>query len=164
MHLMKVTCGSLLVGAAIASTGAAAGESADWPTYLGDAASSHYSNLEQINRDNVARLEVAWTFEAGDTFPGSELQCNPLVIDGVLYGPTASAGVVALDAATGTQRWRFDAEPGAAHSAHNPVGHRLGKTERVAHSKDHVAGLELHHGGRVRDELRDAKRHLGALR
>ncbi len=80
----------------------------DWRVYNGGPESTHYSKLAQINRENVSRLQVAWTFDAGDSFPGSEMECNPIIVDGVLYATTPSANVVALDAATGAPRWRFD--------------------------------------------------------
>jgi quinoprotein glucose dehydrogenase len=88
----------------------------DWAVYLGDAASSQYSSLNQINTGNVHRLEVAWTYRAGDARADnrSQIQCNPLVIDGVLYATTPQLKVVALDAATGRERWRFDPFAGGA--------------------------------------------------
>ena len=82
----------------------------NWGTYLGDKASSHYSTLKQITPRNVAKLEVAWTFRAGgmDTNNRSQIQCNPLVIDGVLFGTTPDLQLFALDAATGRELWRFN--------------------------------------------------------
>ena len=61
---------------------------ADWPVYLGDKASSQYSHLRQVTPENVSHLEVAWTYHCGDASKNnrSQIQCNPLVIDGVLYG------------------------------------------------------------------------------
>jgi quinoprotein glucose dehydrogenase len=82
---------------------------ADWPEYLGGADRAHYSPLQQITPDNVGALRVAWEFHTGDV---GEMQCNPIVVDGVLYGLTAKNAVIALDAATGRERWRF-APPGA---------------------------------------------------
>src|SRR5713226_7178954 len=70
----------------------------DWRIYHGGAEGIHYSALDQINRGNVAKLEVAWTFDTGDAFTGSEMQCNPIVVDGVLYATTAKLRVIALDA------------------------------------------------------------------
>ena len=64
----------------------------------------------QIHRGNVAKLRLAWTFDTGDAFQGSEMQCNPMVVDGVLYATTPKLRVFALDAATGKQIWRFDPE------------------------------------------------------
>jgi quinoprotein glucose dehydrogenase len=82
----------------------------NWGTYLGDKASSHYSTLRQITPKNVATLEVAWTYRAGGTDANnrSQIQCNPLIIDGVLYGTSPDLQAFALDAASGRELWRFD--------------------------------------------------------
>jgi quinoprotein glucose dehydrogenase len=89
---------------------------ADWPVYLGDAESSQYSELRQINRRNVSELEVAWTYRSGDAREGrSQIQCNPLVIEGVLYGTSPQLKLFALNAATGEEIWRFDPFAGATN-------------------------------------------------
>ena len=75
--------------------------SSDWPAYGGGGDEIRYSTLDQINRENAHRLQVAWTFETGDSFNGSEFQCNPLVVDGVLYATTPKSNVIALDAVSG---------------------------------------------------------------
>lgn len=82
----------------------------DWPVYLGDKAASHYSGLTQINKQNVGELQVAWTYSTGDLPEGdrSQIQCNPIVVDGVLYGTSPRLKLFALDAATGTEKWTFD--------------------------------------------------------
>ncbi|HEV8263686.1 MAG TPA: family 16 glycoside hydrolase [Gemmatimonadales bacterium] len=80
----------------------------EWPVYGGGPESIRYSSLTQINRSNVQRLKVAWTFDASDGVPSSELEVNPIVVNGVLYATTVSLNVIALDAATGALRWRFD--------------------------------------------------------
>jgi quinoprotein glucose dehydrogenase len=67
-----------------------------------------YSPLKQIHTRNAAQLVKAWQFDSGDEFKGSEIQCRPLVIDGVLYATTPKLRVVALDGATGKQLWSFD--------------------------------------------------------
>ena len=59
-----------------------------WSVYGGGAANIRYSKLDQIHRGNVAKLRVAWTYDTGDAFQGSEMQCNPIVVDGVLYATT----------------------------------------------------------------------------
>jgi quinoprotein glucose dehydrogenase len=88
-------------------TGSASDEkNRDWSVYLGDNSRSHYSALNQINKGNVADLKVAWTYDTGET---GELQDNPLVVNGVLYAATTTRKVIALDAATGEQLWKFDA-------------------------------------------------------
>jgi quinoprotein glucose dehydrogenase len=85
--------------------GAAGGENVDWPIYLGDKERSHFSPLDQINRSNVARLKVAWTYETGDK---GEFQANSLVIGGTLFTASPTRKVIALDAATGTELWKWD--------------------------------------------------------
>jgi quinoprotein glucose dehydrogenase len=83
----------------------AAGARANWERSLGDATSNRYSELSQITRDNVAQLEVAWTYKAGDG--AANIQCNPIIVNGTLYTPTPGKNLVAVDAATGRERWRF---------------------------------------------------------
>lgn len=89
-----------------------AGAGKDWSTYGGGPESTRYSALKQINWENVRNLRVAWTFDSGDAYPGSEMQCNPLVVNGVLYATTPKANVIALNAATGKLLWRFDPNQG----------------------------------------------------
>ncbi len=83
---------------------------ANWSVYLGDAGGTHYSTLTQITPANVARLQPAWTFRTGgaDANNRSQIQCNPLVIDGVLYGTSPVLVLFAVEAATGRELWRFD--------------------------------------------------------
>jgi quinoprotein glucose dehydrogenase len=84
--------------------GAETARHADWPVYLGGKERNLYSPLSQINRSNVGRLQVAWTFDTGEK---GEYQANNLVVGGVLYTVTPSRRVIALDAATGRERWRW---------------------------------------------------------
>jgi len=79
----------------------------EWPVN-GGADNIRYSPLTQITPDNVARLEVAWTYDSGDAFEGSEMQSNPIVVGGRLYATTPTLKVIALDAATGELQWMFD--------------------------------------------------------
>jgi quinoprotein glucose dehydrogenase len=88
--------------------GCSAGD-ADWPHYLGDQQRTHASDLREINTANVHRLEVAWRYDSGALAAGnSEIQTSPLVIDGVLFGLSASLTAFALSAATGEEIWRFE--------------------------------------------------------
>ena len=80
----------------------------NWPLYGGTTDNSRYSTLAQITPANVGKLQVAWTYETHDEFPGSEMQSNPIVIDGVMYATTPKLRVIALDAATGKELWSFD--------------------------------------------------------
>jgi quinoprotein glucose dehydrogenase len=106
---------ALFLGAAVCAAGIcicacgrrqAGGEAADWPSYGGQLAQDHYSSLAQINRDNVNRLRVAWTYDTGET---GNIESNPIVIGRVLYTLTPKGGAVALDAASGKPVWKFDA-------------------------------------------------------
>lgn len=80
----------------------------EWRTYLGDPAATHRSPLADITRDNVARLEVAWSYDSGDASAATQIQFNPLVVKGVLYGTSPSLRLFALDAATGEELWSFE--------------------------------------------------------
>lgn len=82
----------------------------NWLAYLGDHQSSHFVEATEINSENVSNLQVAWIFEGGEADPNnrSQIQCNPLVIDGVLYGSTASLKFIALNAATGELLWTYN--------------------------------------------------------
>ncbi len=86
----------------------------DWPVYGGSNDHTHYTTLGQISPANVKKLKVAWTYETHDEFNGSEMQSNPIIIDGVLYATTPKLQVFALDAATGKELWKFDPNNGNA--------------------------------------------------
>jgi quinoprotein glucose dehydrogenase len=76
---------------------------ADWSEYLGGPDRNHFSKLKQINLDNVDKLTVAWEYHTGDS---GQVQCNPIIVDGVLYAMTATVQPFALDAGTGKEIWR----------------------------------------------------------
>src|SRR5207253_7087231 len=82
----------------------------EWPTHGGNPAHTQYSPLAQINTMNVSRLKVAWVYHTGDHREDnrSQIQCNPIIVDGVLYATSPQIKVFALDAATGKERWTFD--------------------------------------------------------
>ncbi|MEX0769794.1 MAG: PQQ-binding-like beta-propeller repeat protein [Balneolaceae bacterium] len=76
---------------------------ADWLEYQGGTDRNQYSALSQITPSNVDQLEVAWEYQTGIE---GEMQTNPLIVDGILYGMTANLQPFALDAATGKEIWR----------------------------------------------------------
>src|SRR3954466_3682440 len=84
-----------------------------WRQYLGASDSSQYSSLDQVNKSNVSKLEVAWTFPTGDM---RTYRFNPIVVDGVMYVLAKNLSVVALDAASGREIW--------AHENQGAVGDR----------------------------------------
>lgn len=75
----------------------------DWHEYLGGPHRNHYSTLQQITPANVGQLEVAWEYHTQDT---GQIQCNPIIVDGTLYGMTATTQPFAINAATGKEYWR----------------------------------------------------------
>ncbi|MHB1308792.1 MAG: outer membrane protein assembly factor BamB family protein [Limisphaerales bacterium] len=131
---------ALLFTASVSLSGA----DRNWDTYLGDPAGTQFSTLRQIHKRNVRRLEPAWTFRAGDARTNnlSQIQCNPLIVDGVLYGTSPQLKLFALDAATGRELWRFD--PFAGSDSLNSLGvnrgvvfWREGGDRRVFFTADH---------------------------
>ena len=81
-----------------------------WRDYAGGADSAQYSALTQINRSNVSRLEVAWTYPTGD---GLKYLFNPIMVDGLLYVLAKKNSIVALDARTGKEVWTYTPDPPA---------------------------------------------------
>jgi quinoprotein glucose dehydrogenase len=102
---------------ALPALAAAQSRTANWPVYGGNTDNTHYTTLSQITPENVSRLQVAWTYETHDEFSGSEMQANPIVIDGVLYATSPKLRVFALDAATGKEIWSFDPNNGRPPSS-----------------------------------------------
>ena len=81
-----------------------------WKMYGGNSQNNHYSSLKQIDTTNVEQLQAAWTYNTGDvdTANHSQIQCNPIMVDGVLYGTTPLMKLFALDASTGKRKWVFN--------------------------------------------------------
>jgi glucose dehydrogenase len=79
----------------------------DWPAYGGDPAKTRHSPLKQINRGNVARLALAWSYDTGEK---GDTQTQPIVAGRVLYGYTPTHRAFALDAASGKLLWTFDSK------------------------------------------------------
>jgi len=84
----------------------------DWTVYGGGPESIRYSDLDQINRSNVRNLRLAWSYDTKDAFEGSEMQCNPIVVNGVLYATSPKLRIIALDGATGKLLWTFNPHEG----------------------------------------------------
>lgn len=93
-----------------------------WTAYAGSKDGIRYSSNEQINADNVSQLEIAWTYTSGDRDPDnhSQNQCNPIMIDGILYGTTPQSKLFALNAATGKQKWILDPASEDPESKNDP--------------------------------------------
>ena len=97
-------------------------EAADWPSYGNDAGGMRYSALDQIARGNVSRLKVAWEYHTGALATESGLnrkaafEATPILVDGTLYLSTPFDQVIALDAATGKERWKYDPAVDRSHN------------------------------------------------
>ena len=87
----------------------------DWNVYGRDAGGERFSPLNDINRDNVVSLRIAWTFRTGDAYQPARgrptaFEATPLHVDDTLYLSTPVGRIIALDSASGQQRWVFDAK------------------------------------------------------
>ena len=82
----------------------------DWKVFGGTKENTHYSSLKEIDTSNVGQLQVAWVYHTGDadTINHSQIQCNPIIINGTLYGTSPSLKLFALDALTGKLKWIFN--------------------------------------------------------
>lgn len=82
----------------------------NWDCYLGDSHSSQYSVLNNITTENVHEVKLIWEYNGKEAHPDnrSQIQCNPLIINGVVYATTATLKLIALDGETGKQRWMYD--------------------------------------------------------
>jgi quinoprotein glucose dehydrogenase len=77
----------------------------DWARSDGDDTNSRYSMLTQISRMNVGKLEVAWVYHSKDG--AGNIECNPVIVDGIIYAPTSGRYVVAINGSSGKEIWRY---------------------------------------------------------
>ncbi|MEJ7770091.1 MAG: pyrroloquinoline quinone-dependent dehydrogenase, partial [Chitinophagaceae bacterium] len=104
----------------------------NWSEYLGGSDRNHYSPLDQVNINNVAQLTKAWEYH---TLDSGQIQCNPLVVDGILYGMTATTQPFAIDAATGMEHWRGIHKGGdKSGNSRGLVYWQNGKDKRILYS------------------------------
>lgn len=86
----------------------------DWPHYGNQSGGMRFSQLAAINKNNVAGLKIAWEFHTGDISRGengqekSSFESTPIMVDGTLYVSTPFSRVIALDPATGKEKWSYD--------------------------------------------------------
>jgi len=111
-HLLPSIALVVVLGGCIAGLRDGRGVQGDWPTYGNDAGGTRYSPLTQIDRGNVGRLRVAWTYRTGETTGSASshvaFEATPIVVDGTLYLSTPFGRVIALDPETGAERWTYD--------------------------------------------------------
>src|SRR6478672_3485985 len=141
-------------------------QNSDWPAYLGNKQRNLYSPLAQINRENVAKLKVAWTYDTGDK---GEYQANNLVIGGVLYTASPTRKVIALDAATGREIWKWDPateRSGAGHNRQRGLVYwqsEAGGEQRIFTGvENYLFALDVKTGQPVRSFGENGSIHLGS--
>ena len=129
-------CGTLLVLPLACESGPGTTEgprgavAAEWPAYGGSPDGAHFAALDDITRDNVRTLRVAWTYRTGDVSdgsggrPGTNFEATPIMLDGTLYTSTPFGRVVALDAETGAERWAFDPHVNQRIATHDALTSR----------------------------------------
>jgi len=130
----------------------------DWGIYRGDKKAIQYSELDQVHSGNVHQLKLAWEYLHGNP-SGPSMYSNPIIVDGLLYFTTPTLDVIALDASTGDQVWRFNSAP---HTANGKVFRgrnrgvvywedASGNHERILlFVKDRVIALDARSGDMIR--------------
>jgi quinoprotein glucose dehydrogenase len=133
MTTLKITVVLCLFLAGISACRNDAEKYMGWENYGGTKANTHYSSLTNIDTNNVKQLQVAWTYRTGDadTVHHSQIQCNPIVVNGVLYGTSPTLKLFAVDAATGKQLWSFN--PQDSTEQHTPVRFILNNNRGVTY-------------------------------
>jgi quinoprotein glucose dehydrogenase len=146
----------LLVAMSLLGSTIVAAADADWPVYGGDAAKTRHSPLKQIDRANVGRLALAWSF---DTREKGDTQTQPIVIGRTLYTYTPTHKTIALDAASGKLLWTFDshlagtgANRGLMYRADAAGGRIYAAVDNFVYALDAKTGAPIAgfaHGGRI---------------
>lgn len=108
----------------------------EWKLAHGNSDGNKYSSLQQIDTSNVTQLQVAWEFHTGDADSAahSQIQCNPIIINGILYATSPMLKVFAIDAATGKQRWVFS--PFDSLAGNKPARFNLNNNRGVTYWTD----------------------------
>ena len=135
-------------------TSAVSGVAADngWSFYGGDAAGTRYSTLRQITKANVGGLKVAWTYHTGALSPQTErnqkaaFEATPILIDGTLYLSTPFNAVIALDPATGAERWQFDPKVDRSHDYSEVTSRGVAAWRANSGSGNAPCGLRIFEG------------------
>jgi quinoprotein glucose dehydrogenase len=120
------------------SCGSPQKEYTSWEVYNGTKEGMKYSSLTQVDTTNVNQLQVAWTYNTGDadTLHGSQIQCNPIMIDGILYGVGPQMRLFAIDALTGKEKWVFDANAKTEFDADRSSFHNMINSRGIAYWTD----------------------------
>jgi len=134
---MRLLIVFFMIGLITASCDQRAKEYTTWNTYNGSKEGMKYSSLTQVDTSNVRQLQVAWTYNTGDADDkGSQIQCNPIVVDGTLYGVGPQMKLFAIDALTGKEKWVFDVNKINDHDKNSLSNHVMINSRGVAYWTD----------------------------
>jgi quinoprotein glucose dehydrogenase len=104
----------------------------EWTEYLGGPERNHFSPLKEITPENVKQLKVAWTYH---TLDSGQIQCNPIIVNGLMYGMTAATQPFAINAGTGKEVWRIKSEGTDQFSTSRGVTYwESGKDKRILYT------------------------------
>lgn len=136
-----------------------------WSIYRANKQASQYSALDQINTNNINLLVPAWTYKTGGATERSTIECNPIVIDDKIYIISPDLKLVALDAATGKEIWKFESRAGQGISR-GVVYWKNGSDERIYFSAGmYIYALNSRNGHSIKgfgqDGKLDLREHLG---
>ena len=153
------------VAAVLALAGAASMSAADhdrheWRDYGGNPDNSRFSTLKQIDKSNVSRLEVAWTYPYGETL------FNPIVVRGIVYAKGRNGSLIALDAGTAKEIWIHEGLEGMTRRGVNYWESKDGKDRRLIFSvSDYLQEIDAATGKSIRtfgnDGVVDMREGLG---
>lgn len=141
----------------------------DYPVYGGNKAGNRFSPLDQVNMDNVENLEVAWMYNAakpsGSNDPGGkwtrQIQCQPIVVDGVLYGTTPELYLFALNAGTGEELWKFDSRNDNVNVSRGVAYWQNGEDRRILYTVgSKLYAVNANNGERISDFGENGAAHL----
>src|SRR5262245_26601458 len=160
---LVMTVGRLSVVAVVAGAVALSADDQnrrDWRDYGGSPDNSRYTTLKQIDKSNVSKLAVAWTYEYGET------GFNPIVVNGVIYGKGRNSSLIALDAATGKEIWIHEGLEGITRRGVNYWESKNGKDRRLLFSiNDYLQAIDAATGLSIRtfgkDGVVDLREGLG---
>ncbi len=111
----------------------------EWKIYGGNKTANHYSSLHEIDTSNVAQLAIAWEYHTGDAQEKTQIQVNPIIVDGILFGVSPKLKLFAVDAASGKEKWVFnpiDTSTGAKGRGYFSMNVCRGVTWYSDHGKD----------------------------
>ncbi len=109
-----------------------------WSHYGGSKEMIKYSSLTQIDTNNVKDLKVLWSYSSGleDSLGHSQIQCNPIMVDGVLYGVNPTMNLFAIDAATGKQKWSINPVTDTPFDGNRTMFHIMINSRGIAYWSD----------------------------